>query len=252
MPVLCGTFEDAIGPYSIASVKVWNGFSLQVFLFPLAVCIVLQNKHCYNRTSEWKDLEMHMLLCNIALCFIELRCIALTRIPWSRDDKHISTHRHSTCHSLSRSVGLESHNSYILSSCSINWQWRCQTQMLCVGNASFIRSSENVLLHGIPEKWMWKVTTRMRSAAWSFFCCLVMKVPLLSAKHPEQTTDHLMRMQKWLEEESIPRFSHHHCCILPPFPSWVGTNIYFAKHAKHTRIGFYFNLPIDIQKTITI
>ena len=104
--------------------------------------------------------------CSVTLCFIELRCIALTRIPWSRDDKHISTHQHSTCHSLSRSVGLESHNSYILSSCSINWQWRCQTQMLCVGNASFIRSSENVLLHGIPEKWMWKVTTRMRSAAW--------------------------------------------------------------------------------------
>ena len=39
--------------------------------------------------------------------------------------------RNSTCHSLSRSVGLESHNSYTFLSCSINWQWRCQINLAC-------------------------------------------------------------------------------------------------------------------------
>ena len=107
--------------------------------------------------------------CSVTLHSVSLNCIALHWLAY-HDPEMISTSRPTSTAHVTHSVGRSDWNPTTVITSPLaqsigneDVKLKCY---ICVGNASFIRSSENVLLHGIPEKWMWKVTTRMRSAAW--------------------------------------------------------------------------------------
>ena len=173
--------------------------------------------------------------CSVTLHCVSLNCVALHWLAY-HDPEMISTSRPTSTAHVTHSVGRSDWNpTTVISSPLAQSIGNEDVKLKCYVSAMPVLSG--VLKMSCCTEFQRSECERLRQG-WGrlpglFFGSIAFR-QALRANHRSP----LMRMQKWLEEESIPRFSHHHCCILPPFPSWVGTNIYFANMQNTPKLDF--------------